>query len=468
MIAPTVDPEATVRCDAYTGTSAATGSFSPHYGAWALARPTYGKPTQRPTPPAPEAWRDPRVGWGVILPATPGLGPSELATADDAPEPIRRLVQARGGKVLRYLHDRNLSEWTLRNYATQDELLGSASAVGMGKGQLPQYLLIYGTPTQIPWSLQRLLNPVRHVGRLDLDGEGLANYVDALLTDWSASTADYRAPVVWAVDHGGGDITTLMRDTVAAPLVAALDDGELVPTFLDGSAAPASKAGLMDALSQRRPALVVTSSHGLTGPLDDVRAMAARLGLLVDQDHEVLSPEDVLSAWQPDGAVWFAQACCSAGSESPSEYAGLFQPGSELDRVLTGVAAVGAVTAPLPRALLGAKNPLRAFVGHVEPTFDWTLSFPLNRQALTDDLVRCLYDRLCDGKPVGLAMSAYYPAANSLYQGYFNTRKRYETQIGAKAKTSLDMLVYSRVTGHDRMSTMVLGDPTVAIPLPPP
>ena len=35
--------------------------------------------------------------------------------------------------------------------------------------------------------------------------------------------------------------------------------------------------------------------------------------------------------------------------------------------------AFGAFTTPLPRALLGATRPLRAFVGHVEPTFDWTL-----------------------------------------------------------------------------------------------
>lgn len=35
---------------------------------------------------------------------------------------------------------------------------------------------------------------------------------------------------------------------------------------------------------------------------------------------------------------------------------------------------------------------------------DWTISFPPNRQQLTSALRQALYERLCSGKPVGLAM----------------------------------------------------------------
>jgi hypothetical protein len=61
----------------------------------------------------------------------------------------------------------------------------------------------------------------------------------------------------------------------------------------------------------------------------------------------------------PDGAIWFAQACCSAGSDSPTNYAGLFESGTLLDQTLTGIAKVGADIAPLPRALLDAAQLLR-------------------------------------------------------------------------------------------------------------
>ena len=51
-------------------------------------------------------------------------------------------------------------------------------------------------------------------------------------------------------------------------------------------------------------------------------------------------------------------------------------------------------------------------------------------------------------------------------QNYFTTLQDYEVATGAAAKSKLDMLLYSRVTAQDRASTVILGDPTVAIPTP--
>ena len=45
--------------------------------------------------------------------------------------------------------------------------------------------LIAASPSEVPWHVQYDLNPVRNVGRLDLDDEGLDRYVSALLDDWS-------------------------------------------------------------------------------------------------------------------------------------------------------------------------------------------------------------------------------------------------------------------------------------------
>jgi hypothetical protein len=77
------------------------------------------------------------------------------------------------------------------------------------------------------------------------------------------------------------------------------------------------------------------------------------------------------------------------------------------------------MTAPLARELLGHAQPLRAFVGHVEPTFDWTLSFPPNRQVLTKDLVDAFYTEVCLGKPIGLALGRLYPASASGFSGRY-------------------------------------------------
>ena len=69
----------------------------------------------RPDPPDPANWRDPRVGWGLILPESAGLTDDQLAGAGDAPEPIQALVAARQGKVLRYRAGKTLADSTLRD-----------------------------------------------------------------------------------------------------------------------------------------------------------------------------------------------------------------------------------------------------------------------------------------------------------------------------------------------------------------
>lgn len=420
-----------------------------------------------PAPLDPADWRDPRVGWGLILPERPGLEPSALATADDAPEPIRALVAARGGRVLRYRAGARHGSDVLRDYAGGGDLLGAASPPGSGPRQLPMYLLIYATPAEIPWSLQYALNPVRNVGRLDLTGDGLANYVTALHAGWPGSAARYDAPVVWAVDFGPGDITALMRDAIAAPVAERFgQDADMkAGRYVDGSAEPATAAVLAETLRANTPALVVTTSHGMTGPLDDAGALRANLGRPVDTARAALDPDALLAAWQPDGAIWYAHACCSAGVDTPSAYHGLFDPASTVARVLDGVTAAGPMVAPLPRALLGAAKPLRAFVGHVEPAFDWTLSFPPNRQVLTADLVAFAYQRLCSGTPVGLAASDYYRPIASLLIRHGATVKAYSEATG-DASTPFDMALYTKVTAYDRASMVILGDPTATIPTP--
>ncbi|PFG43149.1 hypothetical protein ATJ88_1833 [Isoptericola jiangsuensis] len=455
-----------LQADAWTGDATADGSFVADPASWLAGRFTLGEPTMRPHPPDPWDWRHPDIGWGVVAREPDGLSRDELVDLVDLPEDVRRLVDARRGRVFRYRPGTSYADWTLTDYAGDAQVFVPAAPAGADAGRLPMYLLVYGSPEQVPWRVQYILNPVRYVGRLDLEGPALTRYVDALLGEWAGSTASWSTPLVWAVDHQAGEITTLMRDVVAQQFhdTFAADD-ELTPTFLDGRRAPATVGALTDALVSLHPAVIVTCSHGQTGPLADLDRMRADLGLLVDQDHALLDPQTLLSRWQPDGAVWFAQACCSAGADSPTAYEGLVD--GRLADTLRGIARLGATTSPLPRALLGAEQPLRAFVGHVEPTFNWTLEFPPNQADLTDSLRRSLYDRLFSGRPVGYCMEPHYDPVASLLQSYRDAEHAFQETFGAAARTPLATMVYRRVTAHDRTSTVVLGDPTVAVPLPP-
>jgi hypothetical protein len=227
----------------------------------------------------------------------------------------------------------------------------------------------------------------------------------------------------------------------------------------------ATCAGLRSALSEVRPAMVVTTSHGMTGPLHDTAQMRSTLGRLVDAHQELLDPPSLLDGWSPDGVVWYALACCSAGGSGRNQFDGLLAPQSVAASVVEAVSKLGPVTAELPRALLGAPRPARAFIGHVEPTFDWTLRRADTGLVTTSALVEALYDELFQvpPPPVGFALRKYLgqaAAMRALWSGEVQAVRRRESARAASLLAGL--------AGMDRQCTVLLGDPAV-IPaaLPP-
>jgi hypothetical protein len=409
----------------------------------------------------PWDWRSPDVGWGLVLRDNDELSAKDKAVAADAPEPIRRLLAARAGApILRYQPNK-APGYLFRYYLDGhgEPLSAEAPDRGIREGQIPQYLLIYGTPAEIPWAVQYGLNLSAFVGRLDLTvEEGLDRYVDSLISDWAGhDPADITNPVIWSTDWGLPDITFLMARIIGAKLAVkfAADAETAERIWLTGPTASREELGA--ALKSRRPSFICTTSHGMTGPLRDQQATISHLGSPVDSTRQPVTQPD-LSGWEPGGAIWYAHACCSAGSDSISRYAGLIGADEQGGALLRGVAAAaGARVAPLPRALLGGANPLAAFVGHVEPTFDWTLRDPNTKQELAHTIVRCLYDRLHTSEhraPIGWALADIFKEAGAFY-GWWQAPE------DADDRVTLD--VYRQLAAMDRQSTVILGDPTVAI-----
>ncbi|TGD62185.1 hypothetical protein EYC08_16680 [Tabrizicola sp. WMC-M-20] len=410
-------------------------------------------------------WQHPEVGWGLVLPDDPDVPAAERWRADDAPDPIRRLVAARGNApVFRvgpdwqpgYLHyyDRQGRKWSIN--------LG-AGRFGTAAGHIPRYLLILGGPDLVPWDVQYDLHATCFVGRLDLDAASLERYVAALLHNWPDRPANRANTQVWSVDHGGGDITELMRDAVGKPLHQLFAD-DIVPALAAGArylgGRDATAAALEQAVAEHRPQLIATTSHGATLPLDDPRAMRAQLGLPVDDTFALLDADRLVQSDSCSGAVWLAQACCSAGSSAKSAFEGILRPGSDGQRVLDAVAACGNMVAPLPRALLGAQKPLAAFVGHVEPTFDWTMRDPSSRQYLTTGLLQAFHRRLYTGLPVGWALDSVRAQGGSILSAYTLARRLLVDQ-GDRSQISRLMSLHLAAT--DLTSMVLLGDPTVQV-----
>src|SRR5262249_5946881 len=144
--------------------------------------------------------------------------------------------------------------------------------------------------------------------------------------------------------------------------------------------------------------------------------------------------------------------------------AGLFEAGSPLHQLLSGVAAIGPQTAPLPARLLGAARPLRAFLGHVEPTFDWTLSHPETNQFLTASLQTALYQNLYRGQPVGLALRNWFERVASLSTQYDQAYQAHQADPStATANTITPLLLRCRLSEYDVRGLVILGDPTVTL-----
>jgi hypothetical protein len=400
----------------------------------------------------------PDVGWGLIV--EEGLDP--------IPAPLKKLLAARKANVYYYRPGWEHAFTLLRDTKHAKDLSIASSPRGTDAGCLPFYLMIYGTPDRIPWDLQFVLGGNRCVGRLPLEGDHLANYVDALLDDFKASPSDAYSSVTWAVDLGSADITHLLRNQIASRVDAAIaTDKEMTRTFVDGAcpneSATANK--LLLALAKYRPGLILTTSHGMTGPSNDAEQMRRMLGVPVDQDGAPLEAEELLNEWNPGGAVWYCHACCSAGSTTPSSFANLFSETSELRRVLKSVEALGPTVAQFPQKLLGAKSPLRAFVGHVEPTFDWTIRSPLNKQSLTGALVAAIYPNLFQTTPrtpVGLAFRDWSATQAPLFIAWDRAQLHYD---GSPAVVE-DLLRY-QLAMRDIQSTVILGDPAAMIALRP-
>jgi hypothetical protein len=452
--------------DAWLGDAAASGELDSAVSLdWAL-RPGFAPPKRTLRGPDDldlRDWRAREVGWGLVARDTddPAFPPAAKAAGADLPEPLQRLCAERGdAPVFRWRPELGLG--FLRRYRSDGSFsdLKPGGERGIGRNALPHYLLIAASPAQVPWRVQYRLQLDAFVGRLDLPDDALERYVDALIGGFAGSTRRVTHPVVWATDHGAQDITRLMRSALAEPLAQALKTG---PGGVFGDAATGD--ALLQALATRAPAFVMTSSHGATFPLDDPAALRGVLGVPVDQQHRLLDLA-ALARWAPDGCLWVAQACCSAGADDASSFVGLFNADSSLARVLAGVAAAGPCIAPLPQALLSADKPARAFIGHVEPTFDWTLRDPVTRQVTSQSLLDVVQRGLLAKKPmpVGMALDMHFDAVGGLLYEHGELLAEVDAGVAGAA----DRARRAKLTAIDRLAMVILGDPTAALPAAPP
>jgi hypothetical protein len=433
-------------------------------------------------------WADPlkldEAGWGIIFPAMMPL--ERLTEIQAALHPLLDLRERQAGTLYKTYtggggyRPREDARAFLRRYGTEPSQPANPKETGV-----PYYLLLVGSPEEIPFEFQYGLDVQYAVGRIDFDD--IAGYRTYARSVVAAETGDFQlAPdvVFFPVSNPGDEATRLSAQHLIKPVAERLQkrvevarSGDEAATFPDWKVTvipseETTRAELLDVLGRdRAPALLFTASHGMQFDPDDPAKQRANQGALVcadwqGPDEKQVLPDyylssDVLAAHGDAnllGTIAFLFACYGAGTPKIDDY----YRQAYMDK--GEVIAEQPFVAALPKAMLSlAQGGALAVVGHIERV--WSLSYlgPEQRVGLGEPrrdehlaVFESTVDRLLHGYPVGAAMDHFDARYAAL-----------ATELTAAFEAIIEPNDYQLTelwtANHDARGYVVIGDPAVRL-----
>ena len=383
-----------------------------------------------------------QAGWGVVVPAG----------RDDLFERIKPLWNHRAKTVpadrlkrLTYNPGERCRDWLRRHGMAYGSQLPTV---------VPYHLLLLGTPVEISFGFQYLLDLEYSVGRLSFTNDAdWTRYCEAVVKTETEGSLRKRNIAWFAPRHDPA--TNISHDELVLPLtkedpsgLTSLSGYESVPLL----AANATRAKLFEALNEAQPAFLFTASHGLGLPQGHAQ-QAALQGALVTSDWPKNGPvgEDHCLAGQHiqsdvRGMVAFLFACFGAGTPREDDYPmDLAAPRQVL--------ADAPFVAALPQALLA--NGALAVLGHVDRAWGCSIRPAAVKQRIGP--FRNMVDRILRGRCIGNATRDFSDRSAVLSQELLD--------MVAPGGMPIDdeSLVYSWVERNDARSYILLGDPAVRL-----
>lgn len=345
-----------------------------------------------------------KVGWGVVFaPGVPaevrkGLGPLLAHRRTQAGTRFKELEWVPGDSARKFLQ-RHLASLTV------------------DPRRLPYYLLLVGSPAEVPFAVQSELAASYAVGRLDLgpDPAPWLRYAEGVRAAETGAPLRPRRVGFWATRHD--ESTRLSHDQFArhlaegetgagadAPPTAAAVQGFDTVTRMGSKA---RKAGLLELLADA-PGVLVTASHGLGVPGDAATARQLQGGLLTQEfagmgaptPEQLVTAADLGADVHVHGAVALLMACFGGGTPATDDFP---WPGTD-----PGAAPWfhgQPFTAALPNRLLSHDNgPALSVLAHVDRAWAWSFApaIPADRNGV----FRTFLARVMGGEPVGHAARA--------------------------------------------------------------
>ena len=205
--------------NAWTGDAAASGSVASSAKGWALGRVT--KPPRVCRRSVPK--RTPTLATGGTTTSGGVWFSWTVTTLRMSSEPPARMLRNRSGvrslraATRRYFASARTTRTASRCCATTGPGRTSTSAARRREREragCPSTCSSTG-PRKRSHGRSSTFERPGAVGRLDLEGEALDRYVTALINHWQDAGLRASQAVVWAVDHGPGDISHLMRNVIS-------------------------------------------------------------------------------------------------------------------------------------------------------------------------------------------------------------------------------------------------------------
>lgn len=384
-----------------------------------------------------------QVGWGIVTAA--GAAPE----VREALEPLVAWRKAQATKVA----VRRFAELEYRpgdsavSFLTEYE----AELDGADPADMPYYLLLVGSPEEIPFEFQYQLDVEYAVGRLDFErAEDYAKYAQAVVARERAAVA--RAPErPWTYGvfaPSSDDITARIHDELVLPLLKRFD-GRPARGWQRAEALAADASVTWFSETLKSADFLFTGCHGWGLELGHPQQREC-MGALLDHGRQAFSAAEVDPELTLDGLVAFFFTCASGGTPRYDDFEELESGPKEL--------AKAPFTARLPQQLLlqGAGAVL-AHVGRA-----WTYSFAGQGGRTQINAFEDTLRRILRGCPVGFAAEIFNHRHVRLAAELVIVR-----ELEQRGGRSSDCELADLFCGlRDARNFVVLGDPAVRLAVP--
>ncbi len=333
---------------------------------------------------------------------------------------------------------------------------------------IPLYVLLVGSPAEIPFEFQYFLDLYWSVGRLDFDTpEDYGIYAqNVVVYETAQEVRQKKRAAIFATRNAGDRATGLLHNQVVKPIVTGTETVRTLNGYNGFEVVPllaqdATKQGLLNMLSGKDssgpPALLFTGSHGVRFNLDDPK-LREKQGAILCQDWPGFGPtqpEHLLTAADlPDsslsGLIHFFFACYGGGCPKEDNFGtSLDQPPKQL--------VPEPILARLPQRML-LQGALASFA-HVDRA--WAYSFQNSRSRPQVQEMRNVMVRILKGDRLGYATDEFnlrWAVLSAELQETQNLREAFASQLVTSAA-----LANRYVARNDARNYIVIGDPAVRL-----